>query len=97
MLSSLLFNAGRDPGLSWKRFKIGMCLFAIGMSGLYFAPNVSLSLYWIGLIVLLSGFGMAMWGYWGIFANRFSRLLYQRQINQVNDPFANPDKTDKRD
>jgi hypothetical protein len=97
MLRNILIQAGQNPSLSWKRFRMGIVVFVLGAATLYMSQRVNTNLYWPGAFIVVVGFGISMWGYWGIFANRFAHLLYQRQINAANDPFANPDKKPKQD
>lgn len=66
---------------SWRRFKLGLALFAGGVALLLTVGN-SPVFYYLSLAVLLPGFGIAMWGYAGIFLSRFSGLNQQRFRNK---------------
>ena len=88
----LIYQAGQKPQQSWLWFRDGLLIFLIGAGLLYVSGRGISWLYWPGFIVTLLGFALSMRGYWGIFANRFARVLEQRQINQTNDPFADDAK-----
>lgn len=75
MLKPLIYRLGQEPKLSLKRFFIGLGLFALAASciawGYYHQAWVQL----IGLIILAPAIFFALWGYIGIFANRFSQVI----------------------
>ena len=88
----VIYRAGQQPAQSWSRFRLGLVIFALGAGVLFASQRYYSLLYWPGFFIVILGFGFAMIGYWGIFANRFARLLDKRSINAAHDPFANPDK-----
>ncbi|WP_412723623.1 hypothetical protein [Alteromonas sp. D210916BOD_24] len=57
---------------SWQRFKIGLTIFVVGAVLLFSTGALHEVFYYLSLVVLLGGFGYAMWGYMGIFLQRFS-------------------------
>ncbi|MDM7862051.1 hypothetical protein QTP81_15715 [Alteromonas sp. ASW11-36] len=83
-----LYRAGQNPKRSWLQFRLGMVIFVVGVLLLIASQRYLVALYWPAVGVVLSGFVVSMRGYWGIFANRFARVLEQRDANQINDPFA---------
>lgn len=67
---------GADPHGSWRRFIIGLLIFISGLSGLLLHTlSQSAWLDILCIIIMLVGFVYAMYGYLGIFASRFNRLL----------------------
>lgn len=96
-LRDIIYAAGQQPALSWSRFKNGLLIFALGLGILFASQRYLPLLYWPGFVVVIVGFIIAMQGYWGLFANRFARLLEQKAINSKHDPFANPDEKPKQD
>ncbi len=70
---------------SWRRFKLGLALFAGGVLVLLTLGHIPVA-YYLSLAVLLCGFSIAMWGYAGIFLQRFSGLKHARNKNK-NHPF----------
>ncbi|AUC90442.1 MAG: hypothetical protein CL600_03760 [Alteromonas sp.] len=63
-----------DIHTSWQRFKIGLTIFAVGVVLLFFISHLYAVLHYFSVAVLLCGFAYAMWGYFGIFMQRFSSL-----------------------
>ncbi|WAJ70010.1 hypothetical protein [Catenovulum adriaticum] len=81
---SLLERLGNAPAKSWRIFTIGVLAFWISSGGvwlsLYFAPFW----FYLALVFVLLSFSYAVFGYIGIFANRWLRLRIQReQYKQV--------------
>ncbi len=81
MIKKLVFQLGSTPHLSWARFKKGLGLFVAGVVLLYAGAA-----YWIWLqipaiVVLTIGFGLAAYGYLGIFANRFAQTLNNMNLH----------------
>lgn len=66
---------------SWRRFKLGLTLFACGVLLLLTLGSYAV-VYYLSLAILLPGFGIAMWGYAGIFLSRFSGLKNTRFHNK---------------
>ena len=67
---------GADPQRNWRRFIIGLLIFISGLSGLLLHTlSQSTWLDILCIIIMLIGFVYAMYGYLGIFASRFNRLL----------------------
>ncbi|BBN82815.1 hypothetical protein PA25_28000 [Pseudoalteromonas sp. A25] len=75
MLKQLVYKLGQHPKLSLKRFFIGLGLFALAVGaisyGYYYQPIVQL----LGLALLVPAVFFALWGYIGIFANRFAQVI----------------------
>ncbi|TAP42165.1 hypothetical protein [Alteromonas sp. KUL49] len=59
---------------SWQRFKIGLGLFAVGAALFIFTSSIHIATHYTSLALLLGGFAYAMFGYAGIFLNRFNSL-----------------------
>ncbi|WP_124748947.1 hypothetical protein [Alteromonas facilis] len=87
-LKRVLYTAGQNPTRSWARFRLGLALFVFGLLLLLSVAGDYFTLNAVALVILFIGFVFAMWGYWGMFANRFARVIEQREINRANDPFA---------
>lgn len=68
---------------SWRRFKLGLALFACGVLVLLPLGHIPVA-YYLSLAILLLGFAIAMWGYAGIFLQRFAGLKNAR--NKHNNP-----------
>jgi len=64
----------QDIHKSWQRFKIGLAIFVVGVLLLFTISDAHFSLHYLSLVVLFVGFVIAMFGYWGIFIQRFSFL-----------------------
>lgn len=96
-LRDILYAAGQKPALSWSRFRNGLLTFAFGVAVLVASERYFPVLYWPGFFIVVIGFIVAMRGYWGLFANRFARLIEQKAINAKHDPFASPSKKPKQD
>lgn len=65
---------GANPKKSWRHFLMGLGIFLLGL----FFTLYDHQLAWLssaGLFPLFCGFILAMYGYLGIFASRFNRLL----------------------
>ena len=62
------------PDLSWRRFKLGVLLFAAAVMLLYAGAHYWIWLQAIGLVCLASGLGYAIAGYVGILAFRLGRF-----------------------
>ncbi|NOU52770.1 hypothetical protein HG263_19875 [Pseudoalteromonas sp. JBTF-M23] len=75
MLKQLIYRLGQQPKLSLKRFLIGLGLFIAAVSaigyGYYQHPMAQL----FGLVLLVPAVFFALWGYIGIFANRFAQII----------------------
>ncbi|OUL59827.1 hypothetical protein B1199_05835 [Pseudoalteromonas ulvae] len=75
-----MYRLGNTPKLSLKRFLIGLCLFVFSagfiMYGYFEEPLYQLA----GLILLAPALFFAIYGYIGLFANRFSQVI------SINDP-----------
>ncbi|WP_416306837.1 hypothetical protein [Neptunicella sp. SCSIO 80796] len=80
-IRNLVYRAGANPRKSWRLFIIGLGIFALGVLFILFGAQQYYLLQIPGLVLLLTGFLIAAWGYFGIFANRFSQLL-----NRVKPP-----------
>lgn len=64
------------PFSHWQRFIQGLSVFAVGLIVMVVGAWWLLPMYYLGLAVLLSGFGWAMSGYLG--------LLWQRLTKSIN-------------
>lgn len=62
----------QDVNKSWQRFKIGLAIFVVGVLLLFLTSHIHIALYYLSISVLLVGFAIAMFGYFGIFIQRFS-------------------------
>ena len=75
-----IYRLGSTPKLSLKRFLIGLCLFILSaafiMYGYFKEPLYQL----VGLTLLVPALFFAIYGYIGLFANRFSQVI------SINDP-----------
>jgi len=80
---NIIYRLGSTPKLSLRRFFIGILLFAIS-AGLIIFGYLHLALLQLpGLILLPVALYFAIYGYLGIFANRFSQILKDREkLNQ---------------
>jgi apolipoprotein N-acyltransferase len=65
---------GANPSRSWRIFLYGLLTFGFGLGCILVEHGVDW-LYSAGLAPLFAGFFLAMYGYVGIFASRFNRLL----------------------
>lgn len=61
-----------DINKSWQRFKLGLGLFVVSAFCLLLLSSVHPFLYFTSLGLLLIGFAIAMFGYAGIFLQRFA-------------------------
>jgi hypothetical protein len=75
-MKALLEKLGQDPQYSLKLFLRGLGLFVIGL--LFVALGYFHHHLWqvIGLIILGLACLLAVWGYLGIFANRWLNILF---------------------
>lgn len=75
-----IYRLGSTPKLSLKRFLIGLCLFILSATfiiyGYFEEPLYQLA----GLVLLAPALFFAIYGYIGLFANRFSQVI------SINDP-----------
>jgi len=81
-MNNLLAFLGQDPQRSLTIFLRGLGLFALGLLfialGYFYHPLWQL----LGLVVLALACILAVWGYVGIFANRWFYILNRSQINK---------------
>lgn len=75
MLKSLIYSLGSNPKLSLKRFFRGVALFVLAVIFIFLGYYSHYSLQIIGVVILVPALFFAVWGYSGIFANRFSQVL----------------------
>ena len=75
MLKPIIYRLGQDPKASLKRFLIGLGLFTISVAAIWYGYYQYHLLQLIGLLLLVPSLTMALWGYIGIFANRFSQVI----------------------
>ncbi|WP_334014043.1 hypothetical protein [Alteromonas sp. S167] len=64
----------QDVHKSWQRFKIGLAIFVAGAVMLLSISHWHIAVHYLSLSVLFGGFAYAMFGYAGIFLNRFTFL-----------------------
>lgn len=82
--SSLLEKLGSAPAKSWRTFIIGVVAFWISTAGVWLSLYFSPFWFYLALVFVLASFVYAVFGYIGIFANRWLRLQVQReQYKQV--------------
>ncbi len=84
LLKRTIYTLGREPKKSLRRFFIGLGLFAISVllivSGYFYWPLLQLP----GLIVLPLSLYFAIYGYLGIFANRFAQVISATDLDDTN-------------
>ncbi|SFD21811.1 hypothetical protein [Pseudoalteromonas denitrificans] len=73
-----IYRLGSTPKLSLKRFFIGMILFAISAALIIYGYLYEALFQIPGLVLLPIALFFALYGYLGIFANRFSQVLKDR-------------------
>ncbi len=79
-----IYHLGSTPKLSLKRFSTGLILFAISAGLIIYGYSHNPLFQLPGLALLPVALFFAIYGYLGIFANRFSQTLKARDK-------ANPD------
>ncbi|MFY8273814.1 hypothetical protein AAEU32_06775 [Pseudoalteromonas sp. SSDWG2] len=72
---ALVYRLGSQPKLSLKRFFIGIGLFAVAVALIYIGYRYEPLWQIPGLVVLAPALFFAIWGYIGIFANRFAQVI----------------------
>lgn len=75
MLKHIIYKLGQNPKVSLKRFFIGLGLFGVAVSAIWYGYYKYHLLQLLGLALLVPAMLMALWGYIGIFANRFSQVI----------------------
>jgi cytochrome b len=75
MLKSVIYKLGQNPKLSLKRFFIGLGLFVLSLIAIAYGYYRHAWVQLIGLGLLVPALCFALWGYIGIFANRFSQVI----------------------
>jgi peptidoglycan/LPS O-acetylase OafA/YrhL len=63
---------------SWTRFFTGLVCFVVGVLVMVFGVHWHDAFYYIGLVILLLGFVVAMLGYLGIFIDRIKSMKVKR-------------------
>ncbi|WKE65868.1 hypothetical protein PVT67_01010 [Gallaecimonas kandeliae] len=74
-MRQLLYRLGSNPRRSLRRFLSGFGLFMLGLFFIYMGAKGQPLLQVPGLVLGGGGFGLAAWGYLGIFCNRLSQFL----------------------
>lgn len=74
-LTKILYRLGSEPKLSLKRFLLGVALFVISASTIGYGYFYHHLFQIAGLITLPFALFFAIYGYLGIFANRFSQVI----------------------
>lgn len=73
--AALIYRLGSEPKRSLKRFLIGLGLFTLAVAfialGYFYQPWWQIP----GLLLLAVALFFAIWGYLGIFANRFAQVI----------------------
>jgi len=74
-MNNLLAKLGQDPQHSLSIFLRGLALFALGL--LFIALGYFHHHLWqvVGIVILAIACMVALWGYLGIFANRWYNIL----------------------
>jgi hypothetical protein len=78
-MNNLLAKLGQDPKRSLAIFLRGLGLFALGIVFIFLGYFHHHLWQVIGLLILAIGCAIAIWGYIGIFANRWFNILNNRK------------------
>ena len=86
--TQLIYRLGNQPKVSLKRFLCGLGLFVFSASLISYGYFTSHYFQLAGLIILPVALYFAIYGYLGIFANRFSQIIARARENaKKNDIF----------
>ena len=80
-MNNLLAKLGQDPKRSLSIFLVGLGLFALGV--VFIAIGYFYHHFWqiFGLCILALACSISVWGYLGIFANRWFNILNKHTPN----------------
>lgn len=83
-MNNLLAKLGQDPKRSLSIFLIGLGLFAFGL--VFIAIGYFYHHIWqmLGLLIIAFACLIAIWGYLGIFANRWFNILNKHRPSNKN-------------
>jgi hypothetical protein len=84
-MKQLIFRLGSEPKISLKRFLIGLGLFVLSAALIGYGYFNHHFFQLAGLLVLPFALFFAIYGYLGIFANRFAQVL-----NNINPSDSDP-------
>ena len=76
---SWIIQLGSQPDKSWQRFFIGLVAFWLAAGMTWFAVDYQAITFYLSAACILPGFIYALYGYLGIFCNRFGRLIEQSE------------------
>ena len=76
---TLLEKLGNTPDKSWRIFIQGLIAFWLSAALVWLSLGYAEIFLYLALALLLAAFCYAVWGYIGIFANRWLRLKIQRE------------------
>ncbi len=76
---SRLEKLGSAPDKSWRIFIQGLIGFWLSAAVVWFSLDYAPFYFYIAIVLLIIAFTYAVWGYIGIFANRWLRLKIQRE------------------
>ncbi|KMT66172.1 hypothetical protein [Catenovulum maritimum] len=74
-----IIRLGSEPDKSWRRFFIGLVAFWIAAGLTWFSVDYQVFWFYLSIILLIPSFLYAVYGYIGIFSNRFGRLIEQSE------------------
>lgn len=81
-MNNLLAKLGQDPKRSLAIFLRGLGLFAVGTVFIFLGYFHHHLWQVIGILILAIGCAIAIWGYIGIFANRWFNILNNRKSSK---------------
>lgn len=81
-LQRTLVRWGENPKRSVRFFIIGLCLFVLGVVGLYLGANVWIWWQIPAVAIMFAGVLITLKGYLGIVANRLAFFRHQAQLNK---------------
>ena len=80
-MNNLLAKLGQNPKRSLSLFLIGLGLFSVGLGFIAIGYFYHHSWQMLGLLILAFACVVAMWGYLGLFANRWFHILNRHNPN----------------
>ncbi len=88
MLKRIIYKWGSQPKRSLKFFLAGLGGFALAALLIGIGYYYHFSFQIAGILIGIPAFLVAIYGYVGLFANRFAQVLDQTGVDKDNDPFA---------
>ncbi|MCU4677673.1 hypothetical protein N7931_18825 [Catenovulum sp. 2E275] len=76
---SLLEKLGNAPDKSWRTFMQGLVAFWLSAVLVWLSLDFAVIWFYLAVLLLFSAFCYSVWGYIGIFANRWLRLKLHRE------------------